>query len=273
MLISKLFLLTIFAHNLFANNWNPKEYEKSNVEQFNYAIKELPKLSLKGNETVLDIGSGDGKVSMHIAKNYLPNGNLTGIDNNKSMVEFAQTTNKLTNVSFEFGNATIYRSNKTYDVITSFWTLHWTTDYIATLKNIANLLKTGGKTLLCHIIKSEQNPLDKIVKQLLELPQWNDYKSSYKTELNEPSIETVIAAIRESHLAIENIEIKKNGAWMPLPLLKQNLLSTPLFNFLPLEKRDKFCSKFLEKVSLESEFNDKGEIFQWLPVIILVLKK
>jgi len=271
--ISKLFLFTVCAHNIIANNWNPKEYEKSNIEQFNYATKELLKLNLNGNESVLDIGSGDGKVSMHIAKNYLPNGTLTGIDNNQAMVEFAQNANKLSNASFEFGNATTYTSDKAYDVVLSFWTLHWTTDYIATISNIAKLLKHGGKTLLCHVIKSDKNQLDRLTKELLELPEWNIYKSLYKTELNEPAIETVIEAIRKANLDIENIEIKKNGAWMPVKLLKQNLLSTPLFNFIPLEHRDKFINQYLDKLSLESEFNDKGEIYHWLPVIILVLKK
>lgn len=270
--IFKLLLLIIVTKTINAN-WDPKEYEKSNVEQFNYAVKELPKINLKGNESVLDIGSGDGKVSMYIAKNYLANGKLHGIDNNKSMIEFAQTRNQMTNTSFEYGNATTYTSSKTYDVITSFWTLHWATDYIATISNIAKLLKPGGKTLLCHIIKSTQTPLDKLTKNLLELPEWNSYKSLYKTELNEPLIETVIEAIKKSNLAIENIEIKKNGAWMPVNLLKQNLLSTPLFNFIPTENRDKFINQYLEKLSLESEFNDKGEIYHWLPVIILVLKK
>ncbi len=59
--------------------WNAADYHKSSTAQALWAKELIAKLELSGNERVLDIGCGDGKVTAEIARN-LPGGNVTGVD-------------------------------------------------------------------------------------------------------------------------------------------------------------------------------------------------
>ena len=64
--------------------WDAKEYAKHSQNQYEWALELIPKLKLKGNEVLLDIGCGDGKVSATLAS-YLPNGRVVGIDSSEEM--------------------------------------------------------------------------------------------------------------------------------------------------------------------------------------------
>ena len=70
--------------------WDAKEYAKHSQNQYEWALELIPKLKLKGNEVLLDIGCGDGKVSATLAS-YLPNGRVVGIDSSEEMVSQART--------------------------------------------------------------------------------------------------------------------------------------------------------------------------------------
>jgi trans-aconitate methyltransferase len=59
--------------------WNAADYHQSSLAQQQWAKELIAQLGLSGNERVLDIGCGDGRVTAEIARN-LPGGNVTGLD-------------------------------------------------------------------------------------------------------------------------------------------------------------------------------------------------
>jgi trans-aconitate 2-methyltransferase len=269
-----LYMSTCMIQNNFLHaEWNAAEYAKSSSRQFRNAVKELSKLQFSGSETILDVGCGDGKVSLYIAKTCVPQGHLDGLDKDESMINFAESQSKLhaENISFIHADIGHYTSQKQYDMVLSFWTLHWVEDYGAVLNNIAQLLKPGGKALLCHVV--EDNPWEKWLRSVQQKQEWLSYSAAYVDVLHQPSLETVLASIRKSELTIEHIEVKKNSEWMPLALLKQNLLSMPLFDFIPVNKRPQFLDEVIAGYISETPLNEQGEILYWLPVVVMVLKK
>src|SRR5947209_20132786 len=70
------------------HKWNPEEYAKHSSAQLAWARELIARLKLGGDETVLDIGSGDGKVTAEIAAS-VPHGRVVGIDGSPEMVKFA----------------------------------------------------------------------------------------------------------------------------------------------------------------------------------------
>ena len=66
-----------------------KDYTRNSQNQFQWAKELIPKLKLQGNETLLDIGSGDGKITAEIAK-CLTLGRVVGIDSSSQMIKLAQ---------------------------------------------------------------------------------------------------------------------------------------------------------------------------------------
>ncbi|MCP6756534.1 class I SAM-dependent methyltransferase, partial [Klebsiella pneumoniae] len=69
--------------------WNAEEYHIHSQAQAYAALELLTSFNFKGDEQVLDIGCGDGKITSAIA-NSLPNGIILGIDISQTMIEFAQ---------------------------------------------------------------------------------------------------------------------------------------------------------------------------------------
>lgn len=62
--------------------------------------------NLKGNEHILDVGCGDGKITADISK-FVPNGFVLGIDLAKPMIEWAKKQYhpmEYSNLSFQEGN-------------------------------------------------------------------------------------------------------------------------------------------------------------------------
>lgn len=69
--------------------WDPEVYAKSSTAQQKWAQELLSKISIRGNEKILDIGCGDGKITAEIAL-LVPEGSV-GIDNSSEMISFAQS--------------------------------------------------------------------------------------------------------------------------------------------------------------------------------------
>ena len=70
-------------------NWNAQDYAKNSQNQFQWAQELIPKLKLRGNEALLDIGCGDGKITAELAQR-LPDGRVVGVDGSKEMIHLAQ---------------------------------------------------------------------------------------------------------------------------------------------------------------------------------------
>ncbi len=59
--------------------WNPEDYAKNSDAQLKWARELRENLELQGNESVLDVGCGDGKITADFSVS-LPNGRLVGVD-------------------------------------------------------------------------------------------------------------------------------------------------------------------------------------------------
>ncbi len=268
--IARLAITLLFVIGSLQGGCNADQYNKTNKSQFEAAIRELYKLNLSGSETILDIGSGDGRVSSYIAQECIPHGKLVGIDNSKEMVSFALIHNCNSHVSYQCIDALDYIVPHEYDAIVSFWTLHWIAEYAKVMNNIAQCLKPGARALLCHGVGIPI--LRTIADALLDTEKWQDYKKDAHL-LTYPSLHQVAQAIEDAGLIIENLEVKKNGAWMPKDDVVKNWLSLPMFEFIPDALREEFCQDVLCAFIRECPLNEKGEVFRWTHVVVMVLKK
>jgi len=127
------------------NDWDGDYYQESAVVQEASALRILDNIAFKGNENVLDIGCGDGKVSQEIAKR-VPEGKVIGIDVSPNMIQVAQSTHAaIPNLSFFQKDAQDFSFDQKFDLITSFFTLHWVQDHAAVLRNCQQSLHPGGR--------------------------------------------------------------------------------------------------------------------------------
>ena len=88
-------------------NWNAQDYAKNSANQFQWAKELIPKLKLRGNEALLDIGCGDGKITAEVA-GCLPEGRAVGVDSSEKMINLARSSfpmKEFPNLSFQVMDA------------------------------------------------------------------------------------------------------------------------------------------------------------------------
>ncbi len=117
--------------------WDAGNYHKNSSIQFEASKRILDELHFKGNENILDIGCGDGKITARIST-YGPNGKTLGIDLSPQMIQFAKsnyTSETYMNLSFEKIDANKIKFQNEFDILFSSFALQWVITDIEQFRN------------------------------------------------------------------------------------------------------------------------------------------
>lgn len=157
--------------------WDAKEYQKSSCAQQKWARELITKMDLKGSETVLDIGCGDGKVTSEIAT-HLIKGCIIGIDSSEDMIELAQETfpvEKYPNLHFILKDFQHINYVQKFDIAFSNAALHWIKGHRNILKRIQKSLKPSGKILIQMGGKDNAKEILEIANSMIKEDKYNSY--------------------------------------------------------------------------------------------------
>ncbi|HEX4350400.1 MAG TPA: class I SAM-dependent methyltransferase, partial [Verrucomicrobiae bacterium] len=131
--------------------WNAAAYAANSTVQQSWARELIAKLKLRGDEHVLDVGCGDGKVTAEIARAVL-RGRVLGVDASAEMIAFAKKTfsaAKNPNLKFQICDAREVESNAaSFNLVFSNAALHWVDDHEKILRGAATVLKSGGQLVV-----------------------------------------------------------------------------------------------------------------------------
>ena len=159
--------------------WNGENYHHYSQIQYQLAHELLKLYSFQGEEKILDVGCGDGKITTEIAAK-IPSGCVVGVDKSASMIAFAQRTFGsllFANLHFELQDAVALPYENAFDVVFSFCCLHWVKDQLAALKSIHSSLKPYG--LFFAVLPYAVNNLDRATNATIEKSRWKDYFKDY----------------------------------------------------------------------------------------------
>jgi trans-aconitate 2-methyltransferase len=166
--------------------WDAQKYHNNSGNQQRIAQELIAKLDLKGNEKILDIGCGDGKITSEIAS-YVPNGSVLGIDNSQEMINFAKSKfspSDFPNLTFKVTDANELSFHNEFDLIVSFFCLHWISDHTQVLKAIKNSLKPSGRVLLTFMTKSVETDNSRNSElKIISSEQWKKYFHDFTLNL------------------------------------------------------------------------------------------
>jgi len=130
------------------NKWNPDHYKEHSKPQEEGGIDALKDFIFTGYEHVLDIGCGDGRTTSAIAKK-IPNGNIIGIDPSSDMIAACEKNHgTVENMSFHLIGAEDISFKKQFDLIVSFYALHYVENHSAVLNRVYDALKPGGTLII-----------------------------------------------------------------------------------------------------------------------------
>jgi trans-aconitate 2-methyltransferase len=190
-------------------NWDAAEYEKHSASQQRWAHDVIRTLELSGDERILDIGCGDGKVTAALAA-LVPTGSVLGINSSESMVAFAhQRFSPLhyPNLRFRWGNATRLAYRCEFDLVVSFASLHWISDHLAVLSGIERSLKPGGRTVLQFGGKGNAAMISDVANDLTTHHRWKGYFKTFIYPWFFYSVEEYSGFIERTGLSAKRIQL------------------------------------------------------------------
>jgi trans-aconitate 2-methyltransferase len=159
------------------HKWDPADYEKSSSSQFLWAMQLISGLDLRGDESVLDIGCGDGRVTAEIAKR-VPKGRVLGIDLSRDMIEYSMKKYPIIshpNLKFLQKDASELDFHEEFDLVVSFACLHWVRDQIPVLIGIRRSLRPAGRLLLQCGGRGNAAEILEVTQELIQEDRWSGY--------------------------------------------------------------------------------------------------
>ena len=177
--------------------WNAADYAANSAVQQTWARELIAQLQLRGDEHVLDVGCGDGKVTAEIAR-AVPRGSVVGVDASPQMIEFARKTfprGKIPNLEFHImdareiggcdapsqssgrlkaGDGGVAATQK-FDIVFSNAALHWVDDHRAFLRGAASVLRPGGRLIVSCGGKGNAHDVFVALRPEMRLKRWREF--------------------------------------------------------------------------------------------------
>ena len=245
--------------------WDADDYAKNSSVQQTWARELIAKLELGGNEDLLDIGCGDGKVSAEIAR-FLTNGTVVGVDSSKEMIELAQQhfpNISHPNLSFMRQDARTLDFQGKYDVVFSNAALHWVIDHRPVLAGIYKALKPEGHVLVQMGGKGNAAQVITVVEQIMQHAEWKDYFKDFLFPYGFYSPEEYTPWIQSAGLELQQIKlIPKDMTYKSIDAFKGWFRTTwiPYIEKIPSHQKGQFIDLVAEKYLASNPPNEKGEI-------------
>jgi len=145
--------------------------------QQSWARELIAKLNLRGDERILDLGCGDGKITAELAR-AVPRGSAVGTDASAEMIAFAQKTfpaSEISNLKFQITDARKIRFKAKFDLVFSNAALHWVDDHEAILRGAAAVLKPGGRLVISCGGKGNAHDVFLALRPEMRLKRWREF--------------------------------------------------------------------------------------------------
>lgn len=178
--------------------WNAAEYAANSAVQQTWARELIVRLQLRGDEHILDVGCGDGKVTAELA-HAVPRGAVTGLDASAEMIAFARKTFPPTaypRLTFQICDAreigqvghaaprapwdgargaACPTEENDFDLIFSNAALHWVDDHPTILRGAAAVLKPGGRLVVSCGGKGNAHEVFLALRPEMRLKRWREF--------------------------------------------------------------------------------------------------
>jgi trans-aconitate 2-methyltransferase len=128
-------------------DWEAATYDRVADPMARWGAAVLDRLPLRGDERVLDAGCGSGRVTELLAER-LPDGLVVALDGSPSMIEEARSRLARFGTRVEYVVADLGRPiphAEAVHAILSTATFHWVPDHDALFRNLAAVLRPGGR--------------------------------------------------------------------------------------------------------------------------------
>jgi trans-aconitate 2-methyltransferase len=191
--------------------WDAPGYEKIAGLQAAMAAEALSLLELNGNERVLDLGCGSGKITAEIARR-LAEGAVVGVDSSADMIAFASKHFGRSNLHFETADIRRLTFHEEFDLIVSFNALHWIPDQAQALHSIRSAMKSCGSAQLRLVPKGARPSLEDVIEETRLSTRWDRYFQGFHDPYLHLTADQYAALAEQNGLRVRHIHAS-DKAW------------------------------------------------------------
>lgn len=228
------------------DTWDAAAYAAESCFQTSEAVQLLQRLRPHAGERILDIGCGDGRVTVMIRS---AGATVAGLDRSLAMARAAGEKG----VTVVVGDAVALPfADGSFDAVFSNAALHWVSDHSAAVREIARVLAPGGRMAVrLGGAGNQWRVITEMMRTLGRAPY-----SSYRPlgmrppwRMADPS--EWMAALVDAGMQVQELElVPSRAAWEDAGQLKAWLVSSAhaIFSVLPENLQTPFLDEVVERV-------------------------
>lgn len=231
-----------------------EKYKKASRHQKEWGNKLISSLQLSGNESILDLGCGDGILTEQLSL-LVPDGYVLGIDASVGMIEKAKQ-NVHDNLEFRHMDINEMDFDSEFDVIFSNAALHWVKDHNKLLKNTYTALKHGGIVAWNFAGDGNCKTFYEVMRKKIKYDRYKEYFAAFEWPWFMPS-KSEYKALTEN-MGFSEVTISEENAdryfdnademirWIDQPSL------VPFMQCVPDEVKKEFRDEVVEEMLSEA---------------------
>jgi trans-aconitate 2-methyltransferase len=177
-------------------DFDGQKYRTVSAHQQEWGSKLIAELRLRGEERILDIGCGDGRLSAQLAK-LVPQGHVLGIDASPGMIDAARSFQGR-NLSFTLMNINNANFANEFDIVFSNAALHYVKNHTLLLRIVHRSLKDEGLFRGNFAGDGNCRAWLNVAKELMASPEFSSAFSNFEWPYFMPTIECYQGLASES---------------------------------------------------------------------------
>jgi trans-aconitate 2-methyltransferase len=241
-------LCSLLHASVAQDPWKGEEYAKNSESQKSSAEDFMHGVQFKGNESILDVGCGDGKITAAMAR-AVPQGSVIGVDISPSMIEMAKNAfPACSNLSFQIEDAAKVNFDKKFDVITSFTVMQWVLEQTQALQCFEKALKPGGK-LWIQMPTGLPIAMQQALEKTLSSEKWKSYFTKFSAPWRFYQADEYRTLLTNVHLNPTRLDVVTKHEHFPSRAAFHGFLKQwfPYLRPLPAEQKDAFLTDLLDQ--------------------------
>jgi trans-aconitate 2-methyltransferase len=186
-------------------DWSGTTYRRLSALQDAVAADALAvfaTLVRRDDESVLDVGCGDGRRTRDVA-DLVPRGVVLGVDASPHMIAAARPLAR-PGLSFVVGRAQDLDFAAEFDLVLSLNTLHWLVrlELPPVLRRLARALRQGGRAVLQLVGAGERRSLEQTAMDVAAWEEWRGWFADFPAPFTHPGQAELVSWAEEAGFTV-----------------------------------------------------------------------